>query len=85
MPVGNFTAINLVAGSMRIPFRPYLFGTLLGAMPGIVILTLFADGIVKAVQAPSAVHAAYALVAVVISIGLALLLRRAFKKRLPRP
>jgi phospholipase D1/2 len=86
MPVGNFTAINLVAGSMQIPFRAFFFGTLVGAVPGILILTLFADGIMSAIRAPSLRQAAIALAAVVGLFALVYGLRRAFfRKSMPPP
>ncbi len=42
-PVGNFTVMNMIAGSMRIPFVPFLLGTAVGAMPGTLLIALFAD------------------------------------------
>ena len=42
-PVGNFTVMNMIAGSMRVPFWPYLLGTAVGAIPGTLVIALFAD------------------------------------------
>ena len=42
-PVGNFTAMNMLAGSMRVPFVPFLVGSAVGAAPGALLISLFAD------------------------------------------
>ena len=43
VPVGNFSLINIAAGAMGIPFRAYMLGNLLGLLPGLLLLTFFAD------------------------------------------
>jgi phospholipase D1/2 len=43
LPVGNFSIINMVAGALGIPFRAFLLGNVLGLLPGVLGLTLFAD------------------------------------------
>jgi uncharacterized membrane protein YdjX (TVP38/TMEM64 family) len=45
VPVAPFTVVNLIAGAVRIPPRDYLLGTLLGMLPGLVLLTLFGEGL----------------------------------------
>lgn len=42
-PVGNFTVMNMLAGSMRIPFGPFLLGSALGAAPGTLLICSFAE------------------------------------------
>lgn len=53
LPIGNFTGLNLFAGSLRIPFRRYFVGNMIGILPGVLFLTLFADTLSAAVRAPS--------------------------------
>lgn len=45
IPVAPFSIINLIAGASHIRFSDYLIGTLLGMMPGIVVITLFTDSL----------------------------------------
>jgi phospholipase D1/2 len=40
MPLGSYSAVNLLAGSMRAPFAAYVLATALGVLPGIALLTL---------------------------------------------
>ncbi|MFT3924037.1 MAG: VTT domain-containing protein [Myxococcales bacterium] len=42
-PLGNFTVVNMLAGSMRIPFPLFLLGSSLGAVPGTLLIAVFAD------------------------------------------
>lgn len=48
LPVGNFTLINMLTGSMHVPFGSYVLGNLVGIVPGLVLLTLFADQLATA-------------------------------------
>ena len=43
LPVGSFTAVNLLAGSLRVPYVGFLLGTALGLMPGMVLFVLLAQ------------------------------------------
>lgn len=69
LPVGNFTMINLLAGSLRIPFRAYFFGNVVGMLPGVVIIVLFADQITAALRNPSKHNL---LLAAAIAVGVVL-------------
>lgn len=74
LPVGNFTIINLLCGSMRIPFRSFCAGNAIGILPGLVILTLFADQISAVLRSPDkknlTILAVAGLVVAALSIGL---------------
>ncbi|MDX1606599.1 MAG: VTT domain-containing protein, partial [Candidatus Competibacterales bacterium] len=52
LPLAPFTVVNLVAGVSHIRFVDYLLGTLLGMAPGMLALTVFADGLVTAIRNP---------------------------------
>jgi phosphatidylserine/phosphatidylglycerophosphate/cardiolipin synthase-like enzyme/membrane protein DedA with SNARE-associated domain len=52
IPVAPFTVINLVAGASHIKTRDYLLGTLVGMLPGILGITVFADSLVRTVKEP---------------------------------
>jgi uncharacterized membrane protein YdjX (TVP38/TMEM64 family) len=52
VPVAPYSVVNMVAGASRIRFRSYILGTFLGMTPGVVFLSFFVDGVVRAVQNP---------------------------------
>jgi phospholipase D1/2 len=45
LPVGNFTLINWLIGGMRVPFAAFSAGTVVGVLPGLLAMSLFADQI----------------------------------------
>lgn len=53
LPVGNFTASNLLAGALNVPFARFLFGNLAGLSFGVAMLVLFAKRVLKAFDHPS--------------------------------
>lgn len=54
LPVGSFTLINLVAGSMSVPFGRFMLGSLLGMLPGIVGMTYLVRRFTALFESPSA-------------------------------
>jgi phospholipase D1/2 len=50
VPVGSFTALNMLAGSLHVPFRWYVLGNMVGILPSALLLTLFADQLAAAAQ-----------------------------------
>jgi phospholipase D1/2 len=50
VPVGSFAMLNMLAGSLHVPFRWYVLGNMLGILPGALILTLFADQLAAAAK-----------------------------------
>lgn len=54
LPLGNFTAINLIAGALHVPFRAYLLGNVIGLLPGVLGLSLLAGGLERALRKPTA-------------------------------
>jgi uncharacterized membrane protein YdjX (TVP38/TMEM64 family) len=47
MPVGNFTLLNMLAGSMGVPFKSFLLGNALGLLPWILGIGLFAGQVAR--------------------------------------
>jgi phospholipase D1/2 len=43
VPIAPYTVVGVVAGALQVRFLPYLAGTALGLLPGILGLSLFAD------------------------------------------
>ncbi len=76
IPVAPYTVTNLVAGASNIGLREFAIGTLLGLLPGLIAIALFADGLVRSMRNPDVGSVTW-LIAVVCIIALALLwLRR---------
>ncbi len=81
LPFGNFTAVNLLAGSLRVPFGGFLVGTALGLLPGVVFLTFLKGHLPDVLRDPSLVNLTLLGAGVVLAIGLGWLLRRWAKRR----
>jgi phospholipase D1/2 len=82
LPVGNFSLINITAGALGIRFRDYLIGNVIGLLPGVLALTVFADRIGAMVRHPHANNViVLALVAGAIGAVLAWLKRRIARHR----
>ncbi len=75
VPIAPFSIINLVAGASHLAFRDFVIGTILGLMPGTIIIVFFVDRIVAAVRHPGLLS--FALLALVagVAIGGTLALR----------
>jgi phospholipase D1/2 len=54
LPVAPFSIVNIVAGASHIGWRDFLLGTVLGMLPGIVVIALFVDRAVAVVDDPGA-------------------------------
>ncbi|MET0342574.1 MAG: VTT domain-containing protein [Polyangiales bacterium] len=81
LPVGNFTMINLLAGSLRIPFRSYFFGNVVGMVPGTLIVVLFAEQLGAALRNPSKSNLLLAGGVIVGGALLVVLLKQLQKRR----
>lgn len=53
VPIAPFTVFNFVAGASQLRFRPYVFGSLLGLLPGLGAITLFSGSLWDAITSPS--------------------------------
>ena len=80
IPVAPFTVINLFAGASHIRFRDYLIGTLVGMVPGVAAMAVFAEGILALVRDADLKHFLVAALALVFIVGLTLLARRLFSQ-----
>jgi uncharacterized membrane protein YdjX (TVP38/TMEM64 family)/phosphatidylserine/phosphatidylglycerophosphate/cardiolipin synthase-like enzyme len=76
IPVAPFTVVNLAAGASHIRFRDFLFGSVLGMLPGLLGMTIFMDRLLVTLREPGPKGIVImTLVASLILIG-ALALRR---------
>jgi phospholipase D1/2 len=78
IPVAPFTVINLFAGASRIRLRDYVIGTLIGMMPGVAAMAVFAEGILALLRNAGLRHFLVVALALAFIVGLTLLARRLF-------
>jgi uncharacterized membrane protein YdjX (TVP38/TMEM64 family) len=71
LPLAPFTLVNLAAGASGIRFVDFLVGTLIGMLPGLVLMSVMGDRIVRILSGPSAGDIAILVLCVAALIGLA--------------
>jgi phosphatidylserine/phosphatidylglycerophosphate/cardiolipin synthase-like enzyme/uncharacterized membrane protein YdjX (TVP38/TMEM64 family) len=69
LPVAPFSIVNAVAGASRIGWRDFLLGSLIGMLPGIVVIAAFVDRTVAVVDDPA--PATIAVLAAVVAVACA--------------
>jgi phospholipase D1/2 len=52
IPVAPFTVINMIAGATHIRAKDFLWGTVLGELPGLLAIAIFVDQITTTLRAP---------------------------------
>ena len=72
VPVAPFTFVNLVAGASAIKLVDYVAGTVLGMLPGLVVMSALGDRIVAILSDPSIGEVALLAAAVIGWIGVSL-------------
>ena len=80
VPVGSFSLINMLAGALGVRFRAYFFGNVLGVLPGILGLTLFADRLENTLAKPDIGNVVALVLIVAAIVGALFLIRRALRK-----
>jgi phosphatidylserine/phosphatidylglycerophosphate/cardiolipin synthase-like enzyme/uncharacterized membrane protein YdjX (TVP38/TMEM64 family) len=58
VPIAPFTLVNLVAGAVEVRIFDYVAGTLLGLLPGLVVMSALGHQLVALISNPSAADAA---------------------------
>jgi phospholipase D1/2 len=76
VPVAPYTVVNMTLGALGIRLWPYLAGTLLGLLPGVLALTVLGDRLLQAWRNPDLANTGWLLLAVAVWLGLALGLHR---------
>jgi phospholipase D1/2 len=80
LPVGNFGALNLLAGAVGVPRRAFILGNMVGLLPGLLGLGLFVNRAIEAVRNPSVVNVVAAAAIVGAGTVLGVLLKRRFDR-----
>jgi phosphatidylserine/phosphatidylglycerophosphate/cardiolipin synthase-like enzyme/uncharacterized membrane protein YdjX (TVP38/TMEM64 family) len=70
VPVAPFTVVNLIAGASAIKLTDYLIGTVIGLLPGMIVMTALGSQIVNLLSNPSATDVALLALAVAVWIGI---------------
>jgi phospholipase D1/2 len=80
VPIAPFTLVNLVAGASKIPFADYLFGTIIGMAPGLILMSALGHQLWSIVSEPTLTNILLFTLAVLawltVSIGAQALLLR---------
>jgi phospholipase D1/2 len=76
VPLAPYSVVNVIAGAAHVGRVPYLIGTALGMLPGIVMNALFIDRVLAVIEAPRPLT--WALLALVVAtiVAMALAVRR---------
>jgi phospholipase D1/2 len=72
VPIAPFTIVNLAAGASRIPFTDYMLGTILGMVPGLVLMSALGHQIFNVLTAPTPLNVSLFALAVLAWIGASL-------------
>jgi len=78
VPVAPYSIVCILLGTTEIRRAPYIAGTMLGMLPGILVNAFFIDRVIAAIRHPSMTTAALLGLAVVVIAALALLVRKHF-------
>jgi phospholipase D1/2 len=81
MPVAPFSVVNLVAGSSSIRFRDFVFGSAIGMLPGLVLMTVFGDRLGAWLRRPDPFNLAILIAVTLGVVALAVALRRWSRRR----
>ncbi|MGH7843701.1 MAG: TVP38/TMEM64 family protein [Candidatus Binatia bacterium] len=52
LPIAPFTVVNVISGAFQVPLWQYVLGSLLGLVPGILVINLFAHQFERAIRNP---------------------------------
>jgi len=83
LPLGNFGLLNLLAGAIGMPRRAFVCGNMLGLLPGLLGLGVFADRAIHAIRNPSVLNIGVAAVVVGAGVLSGILLKRRLDRRVP--
>jgi uncharacterized membrane protein YdjX (TVP38/TMEM64 family) len=76
VPVAPFAVINLVAGASHIRLRDFALGSLIGLLPGVSAIALFADSVVRSLRHPDGSNLAWLLTVLVVIVAMMFGLRK---------
>jgi uncharacterized membrane protein YdjX (TVP38/TMEM64 family) len=80
VPLAPFTVVNLVAGASEIRLGAYVAGTVLGMLPGLIVMSALGHQIMRILTSPSLGDFAMLIGAVLVWIGIAIGVQLMFLK-----
>jgi phospholipase D1/2 len=83
LPIAPFAMVNSVAGAAAIRTRDYLFGSLFGMAPGVVLMTVSGDRLGAWLRQPDPAHLVLVLIVAALAFVLTWALRRWSRRRTP--
>jgi uncharacterized membrane protein YdjX (TVP38/TMEM64 family) len=69
VPVAPYSLVNLAAGAVRVPFRDFVVGTVLGMSPGVIGITFFESQVEELLRDPNPVS----ILVLTVALGFMLL------------
>jgi len=79
LPVAPYTVVNLAAGALRMRMLDYTAGTVVGLLPGVVIMTALEYGVEKTLVKPDAWSLSLLAGAAAATLGAAVWAKRRYK------
>jgi phospholipase D1/2 len=83
IPIGNFGALNMAAGAFRVPRRAFVFGNIVGMLPGLLGLGLVVGRVLAFLRRPTFENVVVAAVAAGGVTALTLYSKRRFRPPSP--
>jgi len=80
LPIGPFGVINLVFGNLRIRYLYYVTGTLIGMLPGILLINYFGRAVTRIMKDPSIMSFVIGIGALILISAILLTVKRYQKK-----
>jgi uncharacterized membrane protein YdjX (TVP38/TMEM64 family) len=81
LPVAPFTLVNMFVGASGIRFVDFMLASLVGRLPGVVVLTLFGVQLEYAMRKPGVISYALAVAAIFVT---SVIVPRLFRRLFPR-
>jgi uncharacterized membrane protein YdjX (TVP38/TMEM64 family) len=81
LPIAPFTLVNFAAGAIRVRLVDFLLGTVLGMLPGILILTLMGYQFARSLTDPDPIHILFLGLGMATMFSLGLAIQRFAEKR----
>jgi phosphatidylserine/phosphatidylglycerophosphate/cardiolipin synthase-like enzyme/uncharacterized membrane protein YdjX (TVP38/TMEM64 family) len=72
VPIAPFTLVNIAAGASKIPLTDFVFGTMIGMMPGLVLMSALGYQILSVLTRPTLANVGWFLLAVIAWIGVSI-------------
>jgi uncharacterized membrane protein YdjX (TVP38/TMEM64 family) len=81
LPIAPFTLVNFAAGAIRVRLVDFVLGTVLGMLPGVLILTLMGYQFARSLTDPNPIHIFFLGLGMVPMFSLGLAIQRFAERR----